>query len=435
MSLAALAAPKFRLRLPPRGGLAFAYVGAPLLLAVSGYGLWLWLSVLSGLRIPGYYQLFLVLSMVIVPLVCLVFLMVRAAQRMEYNRLSAGYHIRIDQLQRRINEQEDLMRMIVDRDPQAISIFDDKNRYWFVNSSAAQELGVEVRDIIGRHLSKILGYDRAHRLEARLREVRASSRKLEMLDERRDPEGHVRFVQSHMEPLIPLGELKEGVLLRSEDVTGLLVERERRETTLRQVIATLVAVVDRRDPYAAGHSARVGRLARAVAEEMVLSEKEIETAEIAGSLMNFGKVLVPREILTKTGALSAEELQRVRDSILTSADILSIIEFTGPVVPVLRQVMERFDGTGVPHGVKGEDILMPARVVAVANAYVALVSSRAHRPSLSSGEAVEQLMSGADKAYDRRVIVALGNCLENRAGRLDWLHGGPSVQPDGNGPI
>jgi HD-GYP domain-containing protein (c-di-GMP phosphodiesterase class II) len=153
---------------------------------------------------------------------------------------------------------------------------------------------------------------------------------------------------------------------------------------------------------------------------MLLPESEIDAAEIVGSLMNFGKVLVPREILTKSGALTPEELQLVRDSILTSADILSIIDFDGPVVPTLRQVLERYDGSGVPQGLKGEQILMTARIVTVANAYVALVSARAHRPSLPVNQSLENLMKDADRFYDRRVVQALSNCAKNRRDLLDW---------------
>ena len=255
-----------------------------------------------------------------------------------------------------------------------------------------------------------------------LNEVRNSSQTLaETLDQVKGKDGQTHFMQAHFEVIAPFRDFSGGVMVREADVTNLIVERERRSSMLRQVIGTLVAVVDRRDPYAAGHSARVGQLSRVLAEEMLLAEKEIDAAEIAGSLMNFGKVLVPREILTKTSALTPEELQRVRDSILTSADILSIIDFTGPVVPTLRQVLERFDGTGVPQGLKGDEIMITARIVAVANTYVALVSPRAHRPSLGMKEAMGHLQQGSDKAYDKYVVTALANYIENRRDKLDWL--------------
>ena len=162
-----------------------------------------------------------------------------------------------------------------------------------------------------------------------------------------------------------------------------------------------------------------------IAEEMVLTENEIETAEVAGSLMNFGKVLVPREILTKTSALTAEELRQVRESILTSADILSIIDFVGPVVPTLRQVLERFDGAGAPRGLRGDEIMVTARIVAAANTFVALASPRAHRPSLGFAEAVKVMMKDADTVYDRRVLTALTNCVQNRGDKLEWLRAKP----------
>lgn len=248
----------------------------------------------------------------------------------------------------------------------------------------------------------------------------ARGRAIETLDQRSDPNGAVRFIKARFEAVKPNGDFAGGVIMRAEDVTNLLVERERRENTLRQVIATLVAVVDRRDPYAAGHSARVGQLSRALAEELVLGQKDIEATEIAGSLMNFGKVLVPREILTKNGALTADELQRVRDSILTSADILSLIDFMGPVVPTLRQVLERFDGSGVPQGLRGDAILVTARVVTVANAYVALVSPRAHRPGMDFTEATKLVTRDAGSLYDPRVVNALAACVAKKAGMMDW---------------
>ena len=154
---------------------------------------------------------------------------------------------------------------------------------------------------------------------------------------------------------------------------------------------------------------------------MELSADLRETAEIAGLLMNFGKVLVPREILTKTTALSPEELKQVRESILTSADILSLIGFSLPVVPTLRQVQERYDGTGAPEGKKGEEILVTARIVAVANAFVAIFSPRAHRPSLDIRASVEMLMRDAGTAYDQRVVIALANFVQNRRHKLEWL--------------
>lgn len=415
------------LRKYARASLALTYAICPIFLALSCYALWKIFNTIGAASLSRM-DVFHLLALLIVPLVLFLYLAVAAAQRIEHLKLSASYQSRIDLLQKRLNNQEDLLHSVTDHYPGTIVIFDHNNRYWFVNRQAARELGFDPRDIIGKPSSKIIGHDRALKLETRLSEVRQSRRPVEAMDQVTSEHGQVRFVQSSYEIIEPFGDFNGGVLVREEDLTNLIVERERRENMLRQVIATIVAVVDRRDPYASGHSARVGQLARAVAEEMVLYEKQIEAAEIAGSLMNFGKVLVPRGILTKTTPLTPDELQRVRESILTSADILSIIEFTAPVVPTLRQVLERYDGSGVPEGLKGENILITSRIVAVANAFVALVSPRAHRPSMNLKDAMGHMMRDADKAFDPRVVAALANFIDNRANQLDWLTGGRTSQ-------
>ncbi len=401
-----------------------AYIVCPILLFISAYGFWQSFSLLMRGEISQQEQLFYLFCLVVMPLALFLFLLITAAQRLEYNNLSASYQLRIDQMQRRLNHQEDFLHSITDNNPEAMTIFDRDNHFWFVNLSAASMLRTQARDIVGKPIDRVMNYEEAKKMELRLNEVRSTRRPIEMLHQTDAVDGKLRFIQTHYEPLAAFGDFTGGVIVRSEDVTNLIVERERRENMLRQVIGTLVAVVDRRDPYASGHSARVGQLSRAIAEEMVLGEKEIEASEIAGSLMNFGKVLVPREILTKTTVLTTEELQLIRDSILTSADILSIIDFVGPVVPTLKQVLERFDGTGVPQGLQGDQILATARIVTVANTFVAMVSPRAHRPSMASNDAVQNMLRDADKVYDRRVVMALSNYLENRTNKLDWLKTG-----------
>jgi HD-GYP domain-containing protein (c-di-GMP phosphodiesterase class II) len=99
------------------------------------------------------------------------------------------------------------------------------------------------------------------------------------------------------------------------------------------------------------------------------------------------------------------------------ADMLQSIEFDGPVVETLRQAQERWDGSGQPRGLKGEGILLTARIIAVANALVGMISDRAFRQAMSIDQASEILFKETGKAYDRRVVAALVNYLDNRDGR------------------
>lgn len=361
------------------------------------------------------------IGLTVIPLIILMVVMVAEGKLGERLTLSAHFQSRIDQLEHRLSYREDLLHLVSDRQPAAIQIFDRHNRFFFVNDTAAKWIGRPASEIIGQPPIKVLPNEQAKRLEIRLAEARAADDPVEIVDRVIGDQGATRFLRRQYEGISELAELNGCVILREEDLTTLIVERERREQMLRQVIETLVAVVDRRDPYATGHSSRVGQLSKAIATELGLEPQMIEAAEIAGSLMNFGKVLVSRRILTKTSALTPDELQRVRDSILTSADILAIIGFDGPVVPTLRQVLERYDGTGVPDGLKGEDILITARIVSAANAFVAFVSPRAHRDGLSFREALSVMAGDSGKAFDERVLVAMSHYIENKPNKIDWL--------------
>ncbi|MDX9689339.1 MAG: hypothetical protein EOM37_04235 [Proteobacteria bacterium] len=396
-------------------------LAAVFLFALSLIGLW---------QISIYYvetspnpsvNFFVIMGLTFFSLLLLSIVLVEDSKLAERWRLGTGFQSRVDQLQNKLEYREDMIRLISNHQASAITIFDRQNRFFFVNDVAAKRLGRPVDEVIGQVPSKILLDAEARRLEIRLAEARASDEPREVVDRISDGKGGARFMQRYYAGVSELAEMAGFVIQREDDLTNLIVERERREQMLRQVIDTLVAVVDRRDPYATGHSLRVGQLSKAIAGEMGLEPIQVEAAEIAGSLMNFGKVLVSRRILTKTSALTPEELQRVRDSILVSADILAIIGFDGPVVPTLRQVLERYDGTGVPEKLKGDDILITARIVAASNAFVAFVSPRAHRDGLSFKEALSVMANDSGKAYDERVLVAMAHYIENRPNKIDWL--------------
>ena len=187
-------------------------------------------------------------------------------------------------------------------------------------------------------------------------------------------------------------------------------------------------MVDQRDPFSAHHSARVAEVASAIAQGMHMSDAAVETCDIAGALMNLGKVTVPKSILTKTGKLSDSELAMVRDSVFTSAELVKGVDFDGPVADTIRQIQEHWDGSGQPDNLAEEGILPTARVVAVANAFVGMVSARAYRQGMSFDEASKALVSGAGTAFDRRPVSALLHYLDIEGGRQRWAHFG--IPPD-----
>jgi PAS domain S-box-containing protein len=320
----------------------------------------------------------------------------------------------------RYENQSRFLQLVTDSQPNAIFIVDEESgKIRFANRAVAERTGVAAADLIGKTMAAVFGPDEAKRYQRHNDRAAEANAPFAAVD-RVVIGDETRILQAEHIPLAKAEHEEGGILVVERDITAAVTERERRERVLRQLVRTLVAVVDRRDPFAANHSMRVGAVSRAIADEMGLDPVSMDTAEIVGSLMNFGKILVPEGVLTRAGSLSEDEMRRVRDSLQTTADLLAGIEFDGPVVEALRQLQEHWDGSGGPKGLKGEEIVLAARVVAVANAFVAMVSPRAYRPGVGFDQAMETLATQVGKVVDRRVVSALVNYLDNRGGRQRW---------------
>lgn len=334
---------------------------------------------------------------------------------------------RAEDMAKKFEEGRNFLQTVTESQPNAMTIIGSDGNYQWANREAWSSLGLTLDQVVGKPVAAVIGPVPAKKITGVVEDVldHGAPRVTTHTEDRAEK---THTFQSEFIPLPATEEASARVLVISQDVTPTLEEREKRERIMNQLISTLVRVVDRRDPHASNHSGRVAEVAKAIAEDMELGQVEVETVEIAGQLMNLGKILVPQDLLTRTGKLTEAELKQVRGSILTSAEMLEGVEFEGPVVETLRQLQEHWDGGGTPAGLKGEEILITGRIVAVANAFVAMVSSRSFRPGASFDDALERLLSLMGKDFDRRVVLALAHYLDNQGGRKAWAHYGE--QPD-----
>jgi PAS domain S-box-containing protein len=323
---------------------------------------------------------------------------------------------RAQTLAQQFEVQKDLLQLVTDSQPTSIFILDTQNRFRFANSEASKAAGITPAEMLNKDIAAVLGPASAKRyLDLNEQALKAGAPINNVA--RLEADSGRKVLQSEHIPLKERSGATAGVLTVEHDITDVVTEREKRARTLQNLVKTLVGVVDRRDPFAANHSMRVARVARAVAREMGLTETEVDTAEIAANLLNLGKIMIPPEVLAKTGDLTEEERRLLRNSVQVSADIIQDIDFDGPVVETLRQAQERWDGSGQPRGLKGEEILITARIIGVANALVGMISDRAFRQGMPMDGAIEILFKEAGRAYDRKVVAALVNYLDNRDGR------------------
>jgi PAS domain S-box-containing protein len=185
------------------------------------------------------------------------------------------------------------------------------------------------------------------------------------------------------------------------------LERVRR--ALGVTIHVLSQMQERRDPYTSGHQNRVADLAGAIALEMGFDQDHAEGIIMAGCVHDIGKISVPAEILSKPGRLSELEMQIIRDHPLHGRDILMDVDSPLPLAEIVFQHHERMNGSGYPRGLRGEDILVEARILAVADVVEAMASHRPYRPSHGIDVALEEIEKNKGILYDTNVVDV---CLE-----------------------
>ena len=181
---------------------------------------------------------------------------------------------------------------------------------------------------------------------------------------------------------------------------SLKVSVQRYKKLLDGTVAAFSSVMEMRDPYTCGHQKRVSMLAKDIAVKLGLSQNAIETVQMAGLLHDIGKMQVPAEILVKPGKLTPLEFSLIKVHSEAGRDILKSIEFTGPVAEIVYQHHEKMDGSGYPRQLIGEQILIEARIICVADVVEAMVSDRPYRPAFSLDAALAEIERGAGIEYD-----------------------------------
>jgi putative nucleotidyltransferase with HDIG domain len=219
--------------------------------------------------------------------------------------------------------------------------------------------------------------------------------------------------------------LKEEVTTRTAELQR---ERHRLERVSTATLEALVNALEAKDPYLRGHSARVADLSATLAAEVGLAEEEIERVRMAGRLHDLGKIGTREAVTNKEGPLSPEEFEHVKQHVIIGAQILAPLTHLGDVVSMVRSHHERWDGTGYPDGLRGEEIPMGGRVIAAAEVLDALTTSRPYQEKMTPEQAVERMADLSGTVLDPRVFDALTRVV-GRRGTLVFLDEdvGPSV--------
>ena len=217
----------------------------------------------------------------------------------------------------------------------------------------------------------------------------------------------VRHLMTYGEPRHDAQGRIEAVIGASLDVTertrtdeALREREERLQRALADTVAALGATVAMRDPYTSAHERRVAELATRIATRLGWSVEAVERLRIAALVHDIGKITIPAEILSKPSRLTETEFALIKSHSAAAYDILAPIDFGGPVAEIVLQHHERLDGSGYPAGLRGDEILPGARILAVADVVEAMVTHRPYRPALPLERALAEIESGAGSRYD-----------------------------------
>ena len=320
-----------------------------------------------------------------------------------------------------LRESERQHRLLAENVTDVIWTMDMGQRFTYFSPSVTRLRGYSVEEARAQTLAEAMtpaSYEKAVAVIAEELALEGGadvdlsrSRRLELEMTRKD--GSTVWVGVHATFLRDEEGTAIGILGVARDIS----ERKRAEQDLQRTLEQLreslggtiqvvTSTVEVRDPYTAGHQRRVTDLARAIAKEMQVPQERIDAIRMAGAIHDLGKVSVPAEILSKPGPLTDAEFRLVKTHPQVGHDILKNVEFPWPVAQIVLQHHERMDGSGYPAGLVGEEILLEARILAVADVVEAMASHRPYRPARGIDEALAEISQKRGALYDPEVVDA-----------------------------
>jgi PAS domain S-box-containing protein/putative nucleotidyltransferase with HDIG domain len=313
-----------------------------------------------------------------------------------------------------LREKEETIRALVETSQDWIWSIDLKGIHIYSNPAVEKILGYTPVDLIGKSSLTLLHNEDREVIQTKLPQWIKEKKGWQNLILRwRHKDGRWRWLESNAVPMFD----GQGKVIGFRGVDRDITERKKAEEKLQHsyqqmknmlvtTVNALASTVEMKDQYTAGHQPRVTQLACAIAEEMDLPEKQIEGIRMAGLIHDIGKIMVPAEILNKPGPLTEIQYEMVKMHPQAGYDILEGIKFPWPVAEIVLQHHELMDGSGYPEGLSGNEILLEARILTVANVVEAMISHRPYRAAHDIKEALAEISKNKKVLYDPHVVDA-----------------------------
>lgn len=341
----------------------------------------------------------------------------------------AGFTIDITaqkKMEQNLQEKNLQLQTVIQMLPDLFYFKDMNRRYTIVNKALEDFIGLPAESILGRCSEEILPMEWARQIRSSDEESLATGKLIRQEQEIEGPPQ--RWLDSFKVPLRDAAGNMIGLIGGSRDVTErklnelMLEERTaaleqsllRLQKSWNQTIEVLASTSEAKDPYTAGHQKRVMQLAVAIGRELDMSEDELTGLRMAAMIHDIGKINVPGELLSKPGLLSLLERQLINTHAAAGYAILKELDLPWDVAKVVLQHHERCDGSGYPDGLKNDQIILSAKILAVADVVEAMASHRPYRAALGIESALAEIEQGAGLLYDKTVASACLNLFKRK---------------------
>jgi PAS domain S-box-containing protein len=321
-----------------------------------------------------------------------------------------------------LRASEERHRTIIQTAMDGFWVTDMQGRLLEVNEAYCRMSGYSAQELLAMRISRLDAAETEDHTAAHIQKVIA--------------QGEDRFEARHRRKDETLYDVEVSVQYRSaqdgrlvvflHDITERKLADKQLQDTLESLrkavgatVQVMVSAVETRDPYTAGHQIRSADLARAIATEMGLPQEKIDGIRMAGSIHDIGKLSIPAEILSKPKKLTEIEFSLIKEHSQKGYEMLKDVESPWPLAQIVYQHHERMDGSGYPRNLKGDDILMEARILAVSDVVESMASHRPYRPALGIEAALEEIENNKGKLYDADAVAACLRLFREKVYQLE----------------
>ncbi|MBN1472324.1 MAG: HD-GYP domain-containing protein [Syntrophaceae bacterium] len=326
----------------------------------------------------------------------------------------------------KLRDEEQRFRALADQSSDIIILFNKELLISYKNPALEKVLGFTTEDLLGTNLYQYVHPDDLKLVveifTKQFPDPNAPPTHIELRIRHKDGSWHTFEA---MGSNLVRNNVVEAAIANLHDITERKESEEKLKKTLESLkraagttIQVLVSASESRDPYTAGHQYRAANLACAIATEMGLSQDKIDGIRMAGSIHDIGKLSVPAEILTKPAKLTKLEFSLIQEHAHSGYEMLKDVESPWPLAEIVYQHHERMDGSGYPRNLKGDEIIMEARILAVSDVVEAMASHRPYRPSLGIEAALEEIRKNKGILYDNDVAEACLRLFQEKGYQL-----------------